>query len=77
MSACGDSKNAQSLLRVKNSGKETTSLLQVCRNVLSKGWYFSFLATPRGMWNLSSPTRDQEAGSLSHWTTREVPGLIG
>ena len=34
---------------------------------------------PRGMWNLSSPTRDQAyipcitRQILNHWTTREVP----
>ena len=37
MSTCGDSKNAQSFLGVKNSGKEATILQQVFRNVLSKG----------------------------------------
>ena len=38
-------------------------------------------ATPCGMWDLSSPTRDCEpillalgTWSLNHWTTREVPG---
>ena len=40
MSTCGDSKNAQSFLGVKNSGKEATILQQVFRNVLSKGRYF-------------------------------------
>ena len=40
---------------------------------------FFFLATPCGMWDLSSQTRDQprphalEVKSLNHWTTREVP----
>ena len=38
-----------------------------------------FLAKPRGMWDLSSLSRDQtcasalEVWSLKHWTTREVP----
>ena len=43
----------------------------------------SFLAVLRGMWDLSSPTRDQikpmptavEAWSLNHWTAREVPSF--
>ena len=38
--------------------------------------------SPRGMWDLSTPTRDQtatsfiERQSLSHWTTREVPHIL-
>ena len=41
--------------------------------------FFYFLAMLRGMWDLSSPTRDRtcalalEAWSLNHWTAREVP----
>ena len=40
-------------------------------------WFFFFW--PWGMWDFSSPTRDQICipcigkGSLNHWTTREVP----
>ena len=40
--------------------------------------FFSLLATPCGMWDLSSPTRDRsrtpciEKRSLNHWTSREV-----
>ena len=40
--------------------------------------YF-ILAASHGMWDLSSPTRDQthapavKVRSLNHWTTREVP----
>ena len=37
---------------------------------------------PRGMWDLSSPTRDRtcappavEVWSPNHWTTREVPQM--
>ena len=42
-------------------------------------FFFKLLAVQRGMWDLSSPTRDLthapelEAQSLNHWTTREVP----
>ena len=44
--------------------------------------YFSFLAVPHGMWDLSSPTRAEtcapamEVQNLNHWTTREVPAPI-
>ena len=40
---------------------------------------FCFLASSRGLWDLSSPTRDQalatgvKALSPNHWTTREFP----
>ena len=42
-------------------------------------FFFFLLAAPHGMWDLSSPTRDQthapamEAQHLNHWTAREVP----
>ena len=42
-------------------------------------FFFSFMAAPQDMWDLSSPTRNQtqppavEAQSLNHWTAREVP----
>ena len=45
-------------------------------------YYFIFLATPRGLWDLSSPTRDWtqalavRARSPNHWTTREFPSFI-
>ena len=48
-------------------------------------FFINFLATPHGMRDLSSPTRDRtcapaeevlEAQGLNHWTTREVPLLI-
>ena len=38
--------------------------------------------SPGGMWDLSTPTRNQtatsfiERQSLSHWTTREVPHIL-
>ena len=41
-----------------------------------------FMFWPRGMYNLSSPTRDQTCflcigrQSLNHWTTREVPTVL-
>ena len=41
--------------------------------------FFFFLAVPRSMWDLSSPTRDRthtpalEVWSLNHWTAMEVP----
>ena len=41
--------------------------------------YFYFLAVPRGMWDLSSPTRDwtctpsRAEWTLNQWTAREVP----
>ena len=41
--------------------------------------YFFFLTIPRGMWDLSSPTRDRTSApcsgsaNLNHWTTKEVP----
>ena len=40
--------------------------------------FFNFLATLKGMWDLTSLTRDRTAPpaletlSLTHWTTREV-----
>ena len=42
----------------------------------------SFLATPHGMWDLGSPTKDWihaptvEAWSPNYWTTREVPQVF-
>ena len=44
-------------------------------------FHFIYVLTkPRGMWDLSSPTRDRtctlpalEAPSPNHWTTSEVP----
>ena len=44
-------------------------------------YLFLFSAPPHGMWDLSSPTRDQpvppavEAQSLNHWTARKVPKI--
>ena len=41
--------------------------------------FFLFLVTSHGMWDLSSPTRDQtcaldnRSAGFNHWTTREVP----
>ena len=45
-------------------------LIAVCKFCSSTAW----ISLPRGMWNLSSPTRDQTHVSyiLNHWTTREV-----
>ena len=46
---------------------------------LSYLFLFFFLTTPCSMWDLSSPQEMKpllpavEAGSLNHWTTREVP----
>ena len=43
--------------------------------------FFIFLATLRGLWDLSSPTRDwthtpgSELWSPNHWTAREFPGI--
>ena len=42
-------------------------------------FFFFFFFKARGMWDLSSPTRDQTCnpctgkGSLDHWTARRVP----
>ena len=42
--------------------------------------FFSFLAVPRGMWDLSPLTRDRTHAPCigseqnNHWTAREVPG---
>ena len=44
--------------------------------------FFNFLAAPRGMQNLSSPTRDLtgapavRAWSPNHWTAREFPAVV-
>ena len=46
-------------------------------------FFFLFfnLATPHGLWDLSSPTRDQTRApavkvlSPNHWTTREFPSI--
>ena len=44
-----------------------------------KLFLFLFLATSRGLWDLSSPTRIEprspavETGSLNHWTARKFP----
>ena len=39
----------------------------------------TFLAVPHGLWDLSSPTRDQTPvpciGSAESWTSREVPSI--
>ena len=40
--------------------------------------FIYLLATPRGMWDLSSLTRDQthlpsNGNKLNHWTAKEVP----
>ena len=49
-------------------------LTAVCKFCSSTAW----ISLPRGMWDLSSPTRDQTHVSyiarqiLNHWTTREV-----
>ena len=49
------------------------------QNVL---FFFYFLATLYGMWDLSSPTRAGtnapciERQILNHWTTREVPEIF-
>ena len=57
-------------------GPFLTSLL----NLLQYCFFFYVLVFwPRGMWDLSSPTRDQTLTpcigrrSLNHWTAREVP----
>ena len=53
--------------------KSSLNLLQYCFCFMF--WFF----WPLGMWDLSSPTRDQtqalriEKWGLNHWTTREVP----
>ena len=56
--------------------KSLLNLLQYC-------FCFMFLFFwPRGMWDLSSPTRDRictpciERRSLNHWTAREIPSSI-
>ena len=42
--------------------------------------FYILVSWPRGMWDFSSPTRDQThtpcigRRSLNHWTPREVPG---
>ena len=44
--------------------------------------FFVFLAAPRGLGDLSSPTRDWtqapavKASSSNHWTTREIPYIL-
>ena len=45
-------------------------------------YFYFYLAMLCGMWDLSSPTRDQtpaacieSAESLNHWTTRQVPQM--
>ena len=44
--------------------------------------FFALVFWPRGMWDLSSPTRDWThtpcigRWSLNHWTVREVPNLL-
>ena len=54
----------------------------VCQLAGYRGFCFlNFLATPRDMWHLSSPTGTEpvspalEARSLNHWTAREGPVL--
>ena len=43
--------------------------------------FYVLVFWPRGMWDLSSPTRNQtltpciERRSLNHWTAREVPSF--
>ncbi|CAN0433862.1 unnamed protein product [Rangifer tarandus platyrhynchus] len=56
--------------------------LQAAREEKKKYLFFNvFFLVQRGMWDLSSPTRDQtytlciERPSLNHWTTREVSNL--
>ena len=45
-------------------------------------YFIDWLATPRSLWDPSSPTRDwtqvhgSESPSLNHWTAREFPALI-
>ena len=57
---------------------QSIELLQHCLYFMF--WFFSH-EEPRGMWDLSSPTRDQthtpynRRRSLNHWTTREVPEI--
>ena len=52
------------------------NLLQYCF------FFYVLVFWPRGMWDLSSPTRDRTLTpcigrqSLNHWTTREVPALL-
>ena len=61
-------------LRITRDGKFGTKKYYNIASVLSFGFFW-----PQGMWDLSSPTRDQignaKAGrqSPNHWTTREVP----
>ena len=44
--------------------------------------FYVLVFWPRGMWDLSSPTRDRACTSytgrqsLNHWTTREVPAHV-
>ena len=53
------------------------NLLQYCCCFI-----YLFILGTGGMWDISSPTRDQthisciERQSLNHWTVREVPHLL-
>ena len=44
--------------------------------------FYVLVFWPQGMWDLSSPTRDQTLTpcigrpSLNHWTTREIPKVF-
>ena len=64
-----------SQLRMQNPGTE--GLLHLKVFIWSHNFFF--LAAPHGMWDLSSPTKDQThipcigRQSLNHWTSREIP----
>ena len=58
-------------------------LLKVCIEFVTILLLFYVLVLwPRGMWYLSSPTRDQTRNpcigrrSLNHWTARDIPVII-
>ena len=48
----------------------------------NKFFFFKFLTAPHGMWDLSSPNRDQTCApcigrqSFNHWTAREVSNTL-
>ena len=71
---------------LRHGQKETTVLLVpwqlilkaiIPQEIVPMYVFFKFLATPRGMWDLSSLTRDSTCAlgglSLNHCTTRQVP----